>query len=247
MVFMREDKSDAGKQKGGAPKGSEGKGGWNDGGAKKGPGDKKGFGGEFGKGAQGGKDRPKDPRYDFGKFMAQPKDGKDIRYIVRISNRDLNGSKPIRRALTGIKGIGARTADAFARVFEAETGIGADSRLGEIPEGKEKELEELIMHPEKHGLPMWMLNRRNDFESGDSVHLVENDLQFSLRKDLQRLSEIKSYRGLRLMWGLPVRGQKTKSTHRGKGGAVGVVKKDVTKAAGAGAAAPDKKEGGKGK
>ncbi|MFH1224766.1 MAG: 30S ribosomal protein S13 [Candidatus Diapherotrites archaeon] len=235
---MREGKDEAGKQKGGTPKqGQDKKGGWQDGA-------RKGAGHDAQKGA-GGKERARDPRHDFGKFMAQPKDGKDIRYIVRIANRDLNGSKPIRRALTGIKGISTRTADAFARVFEAETGIGADSRLGEIPEGKEKEIEELIMHPEKHGLPSWILNRRNDFESGESVHLVENDLQFSLRKDLQRLSEIKSYRGLRLMWGLPVRGQKTKSTHRGKGGAVGVVKKDVTKAAAGGGA--DKKEGGKGK
>jgi len=33
------------------------------------------------------------------------------------------------------------------------------------------------------------------------------------------------------MWGLPVRGQRTKSTHRGKGGTVGVSKKDTKAAA----------------
>jgi hypothetical protein len=48
------------------------------------------------------------------------------------------------------------------------------------------------------------------------------------------------------MWGLPVRGQKTKSTHRGKGGVVGVTKKDVAKQGpappGKSAPAADKKE-----
>ena len=41
------------------------------------------------------------------------------------------------------------------------------------------------------------------------------------------MSETKSYKGLRHTWGLTVRGQRTKSTHRGKGGVVGVLKKDA--------------------
>ena len=56
------------------------------------------------------------------------------------------------------------------------------------------------------------------------------DLEFTTRKDIQRLSEIKSYRGLRHGWGLTVRGQRTRSTHRGKGPVVGVMKKEVKKA-----------------
>ena len=64
-----------------------------------------------------------------------------------------------------------------------------------------------------------------------------NDLAFCLRNDLSRLAEIKSYKGLRHMWGLTVRGQKTKSRHRRKGGVVGVAKKVAVK----GKAAPAKK------
>ena len=44
--------------------------------------------------------------------------------------------------------------------------------------------------------------------------------------DLRRLKKIKSNRGLRHQWGLPVRGQRTKSNfRRSKGKAVGVKRK----------------------
>ena len=156
----------------------------------------------------------------------KPED-KGIRYIVRIAGKDLNGRLPIYRALTGIKGIGQRLAWNTAIVFEKESGIAYNSNLGTLNEEQGKKLEDVILHPEKHGIPKWSLNRRKDFESGRDSHLVMAELDFSYRKDLQRLSEIKSYRGLRRSWGLTVRGQHTKSTHRGKGGIVGVVRKDL--------------------
>ncbi|MBU0635437.1 30S ribosomal protein S13 [Candidatus Micrarchaeota archaeon] len=152
---------------------------------------------------------------------------KETRYIVRIMNKDLNGRFSIFRALLGIKGIGQRTAHIIALIFEKETGIPTQTIIGEIPEAQDKILEDIIVHPEKYGIPDWNLNRQKDFESGENHHLVMADLDFALRKDLQRLNEIKSYRGLRHSWGLTVRGQKTKSTHRGKGGVVGVLKKDA--------------------
>ena len=111
------------------------------------------------------------------------------------------------------------------------------------PETEIKKLEEVILTPEKHNVPQWALNRRKDYETGKDKHLTMNDLAFSLRNDLTRMAEVKSYKGLRHMWGLTVRGQKTKSRHRGKGGVVGVSKKDATKAAAPAAAkaAGDKK------
>jgi small subunit ribosomal protein S13 len=169
-------------------------------------------------------------------------ENKEFRYIVRIVNKDLNGQHSIQRALHNIKGIGKRMAHIIAAAFEKKTGIPPQTRLGEIPEGKDKELEEIILHPSQHGLPNWSLNRRNDFETGTDSHLVMAELDFSLRKDLQRLNEIKSYRGLRHSWGLPVRGQKTKSTHRGKGGVVGVQKKEATKAAAPATAGKEEKK-----
>lgn len=156
---------------------------------------------------------------------------KEFRYIVRLINKDLKGQQTIARSLLGIKGIGQRMAHSIANVFEKQSGISASTRLGDIPEDKDRVLEEIILHPEKFGFANWTLNRRNEFETGQDRHAVMAELDFALRKDLQRLNEIKSYRGLRHSWGLPVRGQKTKSTHRGKGGVIGVQKKEVAKAA----------------
>jgi small subunit ribosomal protein S13 len=68
-----------------------------------------------------------------------------------------------------------------------------------------------------------------------------NDLAFAFKKDIERMAEMKCYKGIRHMGGLTVRGQKTKSRHRGKGGTVGVSKKDAGKpAAPAKSAAPAK-------
>jgi small subunit ribosomal protein S13 len=161
----------------------------------------------------------------------------DFRHIVRIASKDLNGNLPIYRALTKIKGIGIRMAKSIAVAFEKETGISHKSRLGELSEEQDKKLEQIVLEPAKYGVPAYSLNRRKEYESGQDKHLVMADLDLQLRNEIQRLNQIKSYRGLRLSWGLTVRGQRTKSTHRGKGGVVGVTKKDAKAAA-----SPAKKE-----
>ena len=166
--------------------------------------------------------------------------GTEVKYIVRIINKDLDGNLPVYRALTGIKGISHRFGKMIALQFEKQTGVKHDMKMGIVPEDKYKDLENIIMHPENAGIPVWALNRRKDFESGKNWHAVLSDLDLEHRKDVQRMSMIKSYRGLRLMWGLTVRGQRTKSTHRGKGPVVGVTKKDAKAAA-----APAKAAAGK--
>lgn len=154
------------------------------------------------------------------------------RLIVRILGKDLNGTLPIYRSLMDIKGVSHRMARAIASVFEREQGISFDSLLGELPEEMDKKLEEIISKPEMHGIPRWMLNRRSDVGTGEDLHLSMNDLDFSLRKDLERMKKIKSYKGVRHSSGLPVRGQRTRSSFRQRGATVGVVKKEA-KAAGA--------------
>lgn len=168
---------------------------------------------------KGNENRPEE------KTVKKPRE--DIRYIVRIAGKDLKGELPLHMALQGIKGIGHRTARNIAIVFEKETGKSFDTRLGTLGEEFDKKIEDIVLHPDKHNLPAWAFNRKRDFETGEDAHLIMADLDFATRKDLQRLNEIKSYRGLRLSWGLPVRGQRTKSTHRGKGPVVGVMKKDA--------------------
>ena len=157
----------------------------------------------------------------------QQQNQEETRLIVRINNKDLDGSLPVRRAIMDLKGIGHRSGKAIAIAFERQTGVSADRELGRMSEAEDRKLEEIILNPAKFGLPEFMLNRRKDYETGQSSHLVMSELDFARRKDMQRLNEIRSYRGLRLSWGLPVRGQRTKSTHRGKGATVGVFKKDA--------------------
>ncbi|RLG70188.1 MAG: 30S ribosomal protein S13 [Candidatus Iainarchaeum archaeon] len=152
---------------------------------------------------------------------------KQFRYIVRVASRDLDGNRPIYMALTNIKGIGHRASLIFARAFERETGIPFDERIGKLNEEHVKLLESIIKDPLRYGVPEWVLNRRKDFYTGKAMHAIMGDLEFTTREDIKRLNRIKSYRGLRLAWGLPVRGQRTKSTHRGKGPIVGVQKKEA--------------------
>ena len=162
----------------------------------------------------------------------------DFNYIVRVIGKDLDGTKSIELALQGIKGIGQRMGGIIANEFRKENKIVKERLLGELTDAEIKKLEEVITAPQKHNLPIWTLNKQRDIEDGLDKHLTMNDLAFSLRNDLTRLAEIKSYKGLRHMWGLTVRGQKTKSKHRGKGGVVSVSKKVEVK----GKAAPAKKK-----
>lgn len=60
--------------------------------------------------------------------------------------------------------------------------------------------------------------------------LVEGELREKLNDDIKRLREIVSYRGVRHMRGLPVRGQRTKSngrTKKGKRKTVGALTKEA--------------------
>ncbi|NMA44236.1 MAG: 30S ribosomal protein S13 [Candidatus Diapherotrites archaeon] len=156
---------------------------------------------------------------------------KEINYIVRVAGKDLDGTKPVEYAIQGLKGVGPRIAEVLSSKFIKEIKITRRTKLGELSAEEVTKLEELILNPEKHGVPIWAMNRRKDIETGKNKHLIMNELAFSLKKDFERMGEIKSYKGLRHISGLTVRGQKTKSRHRGKGGSVGVSKKDANKPA----------------
>ncbi|MAG18013.1 MAG: 30S ribosomal protein S13 [Candidatus Diapherotrites archaeon] len=153
----------------------------------------------------------------------------NIELIVRVADNDLDGKATVIRALTKIRGIGLRMAKNIAIVFEKETGASGNEKLGELKEEHVKKLEQIVLKPTDFNIPVWSLNRQNDFTTGENTHRIMGELEFGLRTDLQRLGEIKSYRGLRHTWKLPVRGQRNKSTHRNKGTTVGVTKKDNKK------------------
>ena len=67
------------------------------------------------------------------------------------------------------------------------------------------------------------MNRRKDVETGEDKHLITSDIDFTVRNDVEREKATGSWRGYRHMFGLKVRGQRTRCTGR-KGGAVGVAK-----------------------
>ena len=69
-----------------------------------------------------------------------------------------------------------------------------------------------------------MLNRRKDPVTGEDMHLSESDLTMGVRQDIEFLKKIRAYRGIRHELGLPVRGQRTRSSFR-KGRTVGVQRK----------------------
>ena len=148
----------------------------------------------------------------------------EIRNIVRIADRDINGYVTIERALTKIKGVNKRTARIMSKLFCAKAKLKEDIKLGAIAVDKDELLSDIVRDPLKYGVPAYLINRQKDLYDGEDKHLINNDLDFIFREDRQRLSKVKSRRGLRLNVGLPVRGQKTKSRRKG-GGVVGVSKK----------------------
>ncbi len=102
----------------------------------------------------------------------------------------------------------------FANAVCYLAGIDKNKLTGELNDDEVKKLEEVIKNPSKFGMPIWMLNRRKDYETGENKHLLVSDLDFTKENDIKRLKKIKAYRGVRHMFGLPVRGQRTRSNFR---------------------------------
>lgn len=147
----------------------------------------------------------------------------NFRHIVRVVDTDLDGNKPIKSSLRKIKGVSFM----FANMTCNSTGVDPYKKTGHLSDAEVKELNNFIRNPFDNGVPSWMVNRRKDYEDGTDKHLLSNDLKFTLDNDLKRLKKIKAYRGTRHMFGLPSRGQRTKSNFRkNKGkGSLGVKRK----------------------
>lgn len=153
----------------------------------------------------------------------QPQPKSNVKYFVRVANTDLIGSKPVFMALRKIKGVNFM----FSNAVCTSAGISKLKKAGTLSDAEVKSLEEVLKNPIAFGIPSWMFNRRKDYDTGADKHILTSDLDFNLEFDLRRLKKIKSNRGLRHAWGLPTRGQKTKSNFRKnkRKGALGVKKK----------------------
>ena len=143
----------------------------------------------------------------------------EYNHIVRIVGNDIPGERKLIIGLTQIKGIGYNFATAILDTLK----IDPNSNVGYLSDSEVQAIEKLITDPSSANFPSWFLNRRKDVETGKNIHLLTSDIDFTLRNDIERERITNSWRGYRHLYGLKVRGQRTRCTGR-KGGAVGVAK-----------------------
>jgi small subunit ribosomal protein S13 len=122
----------------------------------------------------------------------------------------MDGLKPLATALTSVKGVGARTAIQICK----NTGFDA-ARLAGFLSAEQQEQLRIAIETYAESVPLWMLNRQRDLETGSEIHLTGQQVRFSLQDDIERLRTMKCYRGVRHASGNKVRGQRGRSNGRG--------------------------------
>ena len=111
--------------------------------------------------------------------------------MARIAGIDLPREKRVEIGLTYIFGIGRPTSNKILK----DTGINPDTRIKDLTEEEVNTLRKAIDN-----------------------YLVEGDLRREISLNIKRLRDIRCYRGIRHMKGLPVRGQKKKTNARTRKG-----------------------------
>ena len=147
---------------------------------------------------------------------------KTFKEIIRILRSNIDGTLPIRFGLVKIKGVGLRFSQAVLRIANIDPTI----RIGLISEKDIKRIEEIIEDPIKNGIPNWMVNRQKDLRTGEYLHITGPRLELTVKRDIERMRRLRSWKGYRHGFGLKVRGQRTRSTGR-KGLVVGVIRKKI--------------------
>jgi len=153
--------------------------------------------------------------------------------MIRIVGNDIPGEKKMIVGLTQIRGVGYMFANTILNFLK----INPNERIGYLSSEQIKSIENVIKNPSTSNFPSWFLNRRKDVETGEDKHLITSDIAFTVRNDIEREKTVGSWRGIRHMFGLKVRGQRTRCTGR-KGGAVGVAKGGKVMPSREGAGAP---------
>jgi len=135
--------------------------------------------------------------------------GDDFNYIVRMADSDIDGLRPIGMGLCGVKGVGARTAKCICDIAQIDP-----TKLGGHLSDEEQEKLRNAIEEYPTMVPLWMLNRQRDIETGDELHLFSQDVTMVHKDDIDRLRATKAYRGLRHAARKKVRGQRTRSNGR---------------------------------
>ncbi len=158
----------------------------------------------------------KEPKLDF--KLKQQKEEEFLESLVRIHGKDIPGNKKIYPGLTYIKGVSWAVSNAICRILKFDKNI-------KISELSKKQIEEIEAFLQKPTMYDYMKNRQRDYDTGESKHLLTNELDMVKDFDIKRMRQIKSYKGMRHALKQPVRGQRTRSHFRTTGVAVGVKKK----------------------
>lgn len=127
--------------------------------------------------------------------------------VVRILSKDIEGGTKIAAGLTKIKGISWSISNAICNALSLD-------RKRKIGSLSPEEISKITNFAKSPSVPVFILNRRFDFETGENKHLLGSDLTLRNEFDIKRLKKIKSYKGIRHGAGLPLRGQRTRSNFR---------------------------------
>ena len=139
----------------------------------------------------------------------RPKNFREQIYFRNLRTR-VDGNAKVEFGLTQIRGIGPRFAQAIVKIANINPGL----RIGAISEKDLNRIEEIILNPVENGVPYWMVNRKKDLRTGEDLHVIGNKLEITVKRDVDRMKKMKSYKGVRHQFHLKVRGQRTKSTGR---------------------------------
>ncbi|MEK6915363.1 MAG: 30S ribosomal protein S13 [Nanoarchaeota archaeon] len=162
------------------------------------------------------------------KIKKEPKEQKQkhqkeedlLESLVRIHGRDIPGNKKVYPGLKHIRGVSWTISNAICRIL----GIDKKMRISELSKEDIEKIESFLQKPI---LYEYLKNRRKDYDTGESKHLLTNELDMAKDFDIKRMRQIKSYKGMRHALKQPVRGQRTRSHFRTTGVAVGVKKSKV--------------------
>ncbi|HKL23798.1 MAG TPA: 30S ribosomal protein S13 [Candidatus Nanoarchaeia archaeon] len=127
--------------------------------------------------------------------------------IIRIMSKDVPGGMSVYSGLTRVKGISWN----FSNAICTKLNIDKRKKIGELTQDEISKITEFVKKPD---VPVYLMNRRNDLETGENKHLQGSDLDLRKEFDIKRLKKMKSYKGVRHASGLPVNGQRTKSNFR---------------------------------
>jgi small subunit ribosomal protein S13 len=184
------------------------------------------------------KERKGAPKEGKKEGAALEETGPEIKHIVRIADTDLEGKRSVQYALTGIKGINRR----IAKMLAVYSGLDPNATLGYFNDADIEKLQSSVDNIQVI-IPYWMMNKQNDFMTGEDRHVIGIDVMLSLNEDINTMKKIHSYKGLRHERGLKVRGQRTRSTGR-RGRTVGVTRATIASKSKE-SAKEEKKGGGK--